>query len=139
MLGRGFVGSLVALDLFGGSGSDDATTTFGKRIAAGIMLAMGLVAIAAREVTLWGVIELKMELLIQCVPAFLLAIHWRGLRARSTLLGLLSGTGFVLICVAAGVSQLGGVHVGMVGLGANALICALGSRIQGSLLYRSAA
>jgi Na+/proline symporter len=132
------LGSLVAEDLLGRPGGDPRTTRVGKW-AAGVALGATLLLALAPRVTLWRLIELKMELLIQCVPAFLLAIHWRGLRARSTLLGLLSGTGFVLICVAAGVSQLGGVHVGMVGLGANALICALGSRIQGALRYRSAA
>ena len=41
-----------------------------------------------RETTLWRLIEIKMEILIQCVPAFLLAMHWSGLRAVPTLVGL---------------------------------------------------
>ena len=60
-----------------------------------------------RELTLWRLIELKMELLIQCVPAFLLAIQWRGLRAAPTLAGLVVGTlfgvGFTLALTILGV------------------------------------
>jgi hypothetical protein len=36
-------------------------------VAAALMIGMALLAIGARNVTLWGVIELKMELLIQGV------------------------------------------------------------------------
>jgi len=57
---------------------------------------MALLAIGARNVTLWGVIELKMELLIQCVPAFLIAIHWPRFRARPALVGLVFGVGIAI-------------------------------------------
>jgi Na+/proline symporter len=116
------LGSMLAGDLLGRSHGDPATTRLGKRIAAGVMLLMALLALVARDVTLWGLIELKMELLIQCVPAFLLALHWRGLRARPTLLGLVSGTAIVVVGVALGAKRIGGVHIGIIGLGVNAAL-----------------
>ncbi len=118
--------SVIAVDLL--SRPDDApeTTRLGKRAAVVCMVAAVILALAPR-VTLWRLIELKMELLIQCVPAFLLALHWRRLRADVTLLGLLVGTAFAVGATLSGTSRLGGVHVGVIGLGMNGMVCVLGS------------
>jgi SSS family solute:Na+ symporter/sodium/pantothenate symporter len=121
------LGSIVAEDLAGRQRDSDETTRLGKRIAAGVMVAMTLLALAARDVTLWGLIELKMELLIQCVPAFLLALHWPRLRADAAFAGLLVGAVIAVAGVFLGTSRIGGVHVGVIGLAVNALVCALGS------------
>ena len=121
------LGSIVAEDLVGRSREDPATTLLGKRIAAVVMIAAALVALAARDVTLWGLIELKMELLIQCVPAFLIAIHWKGLRAGPTAVGLLVGSTIAFAGVLLDVPRVAGVHVGVIGLGVNAGIAVAGS------------
>jgi SSS family solute:Na+ symporter/sodium/pantothenate symporter len=68
-----------------------------------------------------------MELLIQCVPAFLVALHWRGLRAAPALAGLLVGTAVVLAGLAAGVKRVEGLHVGVIAVAVNALIACAGS------------
>ena len=109
------LGSLVARDLLGRSEIDPRTTRLGKIVAALIMLAMVPLALR-REITLWRLIELKMELLIQCVPAFLVAIHWRRLSAGPVLAGLLVGTLFSVTLTTAGTPRLWGVHVGVIGL-----------------------
>ena len=124
------LGSLLARDLLGGSGRDARTTRVGKLLAAVLLVAMIPIALQ-RDITLWRLIELKMELLIQCVPAFLLAIHWGGLRPLPTLLGLLAGTAFGVGLTLAGVAQLGGVHAGVVGLGLNLAVAVVGSRLGG--------
>jgi SSS family solute:Na+ symporter/sodium/pantothenate symporter len=121
------LGSQVAEDVLGRSRRDDATTRLGKRIAAGVMVAMALLALVARDVTLWGLIELKMELLIQCVPAFLIGLHWRGLRAGPTSLGMLVGTALAVAGVFLDLKRVGGVHVGVIGLGVNAAIAVIAS------------
>ena len=115
------LGSVVAVDLMGRSRRDPATTQAGKRIAAGIM-ALAVVLALFPRFTLWGLIELKMALLIQCVPAFLLALHWPRLDARSTLVGLLLGSVIVVGTGLFGVTRLGGVHIGIIGLAANLLV-----------------
>jgi Na+/proline symporter len=125
------LGSMVAGDLLGGSGRDPHTTALGKRVATGVMLAMAALALVARDVTLWGLIELKMEILIQCVPAFLLALHWRGLRAGPTLVGLGVGTVIAVGGVMLGAKRIEGVHTGIIGLLANAAVATLGSWLQG--------
>jgi Na+/proline symporter len=121
------LGSVVAEDLFGRSHREADTTRFGKRIAAALMVGMALLAIGARNVTLWGVIELKMELLIQCVPVFLIAIHWSRFRARPALLGLVFGVGIVILGVALDSKRIYGVHIGVIGLAGNAAIACIGS------------
>jgi Na+/proline symporter len=120
------LGSLAARDLAGRSLADAATTRLGKWLAAAILLAMVPLALQ-REITLWRLIELKMELLIQCVPAFLIAIHWPRLRAAPVLAGLVVGTLFSVGLTLAGVTRWGGVHIGMVGLALNAAIAVVGS------------
>jgi Na+/proline symporter len=121
------LGSIAAEDLVGKSHDDPKATRLGKRIAAASIVGMALLAMAARDVTLWGLIELKMELLIQCVPVFLIAIHWSGLRARPALIGLVVGTIIAVSGVFLGWKRIGGVHIGVIGLMVNALIACAGS------------
>jgi Na+/proline symporter len=116
------LGSIAAEDLAGRPHDAVETTRLGKRIAAGVMVAMAAVALVAREITLWGLIELKMELLIQCVPAFLLALHWRGLRAIPATAGLVVGCLVALAGLALDVKRVEGVHIGVIGLAANLAI-----------------
>jgi Na+/proline symporter len=122
------LGSVVARDLLGRESNAAETTRFGKRIAAGVMIAMAALALVARKVTLWGLIELKMEILVQCVPAFLLAIHLPRLHARAVLAGVCVGVVIAVgVGLGLGMSRIGGVHTGVIGLAANALVAVVGS------------
>ena len=112
------LGSVVAEDLLGRSRLDPDTTRLGKRISIVVTFGMVLLALFPR-LTLWRLIELKMELLIQCVPAFLVALNWKGLRAAPAFWGLVAGTALAVGGVLSGVSRFGGVHVGVLGLGLN--------------------
>ena len=122
------LGSLVAGDLLDRPRAAPATTRAGKRIAAGIMVAAVALALAPR-LTLWRLIELKMELLIQCAPAFLLALHWTRLRAGPAFWGLVVGAVLAGGAALLGWKRVGGVHVGMIGLVVNLGICLAGSRL----------
>lgn len=119
-------GSLVATDLLDRPRDAPATTLLGKRAAAALFVAMIAFAMR-RDLTLWRITELKMEVLVQCAPAFLLAIHWPGLRAGPTLSGVVVGTALAAGSVLAGVERFGGVHAGLLALAANALVATLGS------------
>ncbi|HKJ25001.1 MAG TPA: sodium:solute symporter family protein [Myxococcota bacterium] len=118
--------SLVAIDLLGRPASDPETTRVGKRIATGVMVVAVLLALAPR-LTLWRLIELKMELLIQCVPAFLIAIHWSRLRAGPTFAGIVAGSALAGGAALLGTKRIEGVHVGVIGLALNAAIALAGS------------
>jgi Na+/proline symporter len=126
------LGSSLAEDVLGRPRDAAGTTALGKQAAGGVMIAMAVVAMWARDVTLWGLIELKMELLIQCVPAFLVAIHWRGLRAKPACIGLALGTAIAVWGVSAGVNRAHGIHIGVIGLAANLVVACVGSLARGA-------
>ena len=120
------LGSLLSRDVLGRAESDEAATLLGKRLAAGVLIAVIPFALA-RELTLWRLIELKMELLIQCVPAFLIALHWGRLRTGPVLAGVVVGTLFSALLTFSGVPRIAGLHVGVVGCALNCLIAVVGS------------
>ena len=115
-------------EYFQANGSDAAATRLGKRLAAAILLATIPFALM-REVTLWRLIELKMELLVQCVPAFLIALHWSRLRTGPVLAGVIVGTCFSVALTFAGITRLEGIHVGIVGCALNCAVAVIGSMI----------
>jgi Na+/proline symporter len=121
------LGSIVSEDLLGISRRSEDATRAGKRAAGVVMFAMALLALMSRDVTLWGLIELKMELLIQCVPAFLLALHWSGLRAGPTLVGAALGAGIATAASLLGMKRIEGVHIGVLTLGLNVSVAIVGS------------
>jgi SSS family solute:Na+ symporter/sodium/pantothenate symporter len=120
------LGSLLSRDLLGREGNAEADTLLGKRLAAVMLIATIPIALW-RDLTLWRLIELKMELLIQCAPAILVALHWTRLRAAPTLAGLVVGTAFAVGLTLAGLPRLAGVHVGVIGCALNLLVAILGS------------
>jgi SSS family solute:Na+ symporter/sodium/pantothenate symporter len=120
------LGSIAVRDLVPGERSQEQETRLGKRIAAGALFVLVLAAMN-REITLWRLIELKMELLIQCVPAFMLAIHWRGVRAGPALAGLIVGGALAVGAMFGGATRIGGFHTGVISLALNLAITALGS------------
>jgi Na+/proline symporter len=134
------LGAVVAVDLLGKDRADPATTRLGKRIAALVMIVAVALALLPK-LTLWRLIELKMELLIQCVPAFLLALHWRRLRAMPCLAGVVVGTLIAGGAALANAKRIEGIHVGVIGLAVNVAVVigvnwARGSGGRGSPVIR---
>lgn len=120
------LGSLLSRDLLGRQGSTEADTQLGKRLAAAMLIITIPIALQ-RDLTLWRLIELKMELLIQCVPAFLIALHWPRLSAGGVFAGMIVGTLFSAGLTLFGITRPFGVHVGVIGCGLNTVIAVLGS------------
>ena len=123
------LGSVISEDLFGRDRYDPATTRQGKLAAATLLILMVAIAVSPR-ITLWRLIELKMEVLMQCAPAFLLGVHWRRLGPRPVFLGILAGCLIALWGLWAGAPRIGGVHVGVIGLGVNLGVVLLGARLS---------
>ena len=128
------LGSILARDLVSGERSQAEETRLGKRIAAAVIVLMVAGAMLFRDITLWGLIELKMEILVQCVPAFLLALHWRGLRAAPAVAGLVIGSVVAVAAVFLEVPRVAGFHMGVIGLALNLFVA-----VTGSLLVRARA
>ena len=86
------------------------------------------------ESSIWTLIRLKLEFMVQISPVFILGLFWRRLSGRSVLCGVLVGTGITLVLWvgaalgywdAASRSPLG-ISAGVWGLTANYLICFIG-------------
>ena len=85
---------------------------------------MGALATGAlyRDITFWRLVEIKLEILLQCMPAFIVALHWRSVSARAILFGLLAGISLYALGLFHGFKQWQGIHVGVIALGCNLLI-----------------
>lgn len=114
--------SIAAKDILGRTWLRQATperlTRWGKWISWVVMGAMMLYALSPR-ISLWGLIELKLEVLIQTAPLFILGTLWRGLNAKGALVGILVGTAVGAGLSLAGYGKLWGWHAGVLGLAAN--------------------
>ena len=101
---------------------EERLTRVGKRISWLVMGILALVAFAPR-MTLWGLTELKMEILVQVSPVFVLGSIWNRLDARAALVGMLAGASVSGGLAIAGVGNLAGIQGGVVGWALNVSLC----------------
>ena len=122
------LGSILAKDLVGPrirsiAGDSQRLTRLGTALGA-LVLAI-LVVIAIEPIaTLWGLLVIKFEILIQLSPAFLLGVRHRrddprGVSARDILPGVAIGLAVALGLYAAGYRSLAGLHAGIWGVACN--------------------
>lgn len=109
-------------------------TRLGKRCSWGVVGALALLAILLKDHTsLIALIDRKFDVLVQLAPAFMLGIHWPGLRSGPVLLGVVLG-----LAISLGLAfgpfefvvggKIWGFHPGLYGLLVNAT-CAIGGSI----------
>ena len=99
------------------------------------MAAMTILALITQD-TIWRLIEIKLELLIQITPAILLGIHTKRVSAGPVFAGLIVGTIITLLYVIT--IKLGsnipvrpfGIHAGLWGLLVNCVIIGIGSLLK---------
>ena len=101
--------------------SDRQNLKYDGYIALLIMLPICLLALN-RDISLWRLIEVKLELLLQCFPAFVLALHWLSVRASAVLSGLIVGLVILLTSLCLSIKQLYGINIGLLALTANILV-----------------
>ena len=99
-------------------------------------LAIAVVALLAgaamyRDITLWRLVEMKLEVLLQCFPAFVLCLHNRRIPAWSVLAGLIFGLLIYAYGLNAGLKHWHNVHLGLWALLVNILVCLAGVYFQG--------
>ncbi len=108
--------SILAKDFLGKTilreAKEDRLTATGKRLSWMIMGALALVAFSPR-ITLWGLIELKAEILIQVAPAFILGVVWPRLHTRAALAGLVVGASTAAVFTLAGAGSVFGLPPGL--------------------------
>lgn len=112
----------------------DRLLRFAPLISTLILLAVGAVALRPRF-TLWRLLEIKFEILIQLSPAFVLGTLHRGdeadaFNARDVLAGLFVGLALALGLYAAGLHSINGLHPGTIGVVANYLTVLTSRRLR---------
>ena len=104
-------------------------TQVGKLLSWLTMAGVALVALVPR-ITLWGLTELKMEILAQLSPLFLLGLTWRKFTAGPALLGIVVGMGLAMGLTLNGYGRVWGIHAGVLGVAANYLICVAATSLR---------
>jgi len=110
--------------------STEAELTFVGKVVSWVVVAALVVIAIGTDKTLVRLLELKFEVLIQIVPCFFLGLYWKRLGANVALLAMLAGLAVALGLTAVGVTKVYGFHAGVVGLGLNFLICAMGTKLM---------
>ena len=115
------LGSIFTQDVFrplAPETSQATLTKIGKGLSWGLMLMMAVLATILPQ-SIWILMVIKLEIMCQILPVFVLGVHTQNLSARPLIAGVLVG------CVATyllrwGIDvDLGGWHAGIVGLGLN--------------------
>ena len=123
--------SILAKDVVGATllkgASEERLTRVGKALSWVVVAVLVVIALSPR-VTLWGLTEIKMEILAQVSPLFVLGVTWRRLSTPAALGGLLAGCATWAGLLLAGRPQVWDVHAGVVGLAVNAAVCAVVTR-----------
>lgn len=98
------ISSMVTKDLYAGfvrpEAGQEALTRLGKRVSTGFMITLAALAVwlnnSGTKLTLVELLEMKFDMLLQLAPAFMIAIHWKGMRAGPVFAGMLIGLVFAL-------------------------------------------
>jgi SSS family solute:Na+ symporter len=135
--------SIAVQDVYGktiGHGeTDERLLQLGKITSWVLMAIMVSIALTPRT-TLFRLLEIKFELLVQVAPAFILGFRRPRLGARTALVGILAGSLIALVgffhheLSFAGLrisEKWWGVHPGTVGLAVNLILCLAGERFFG--------
>lgn len=125
--------SILAKDFMGKTilrGAPDATLTRAGKLSSWLVIALLVTIAVVPRITLWGLTELKMEMLLQVWPMFLLGIHWKRLTAPAALAGLIVGLGVSFVLPFSGYTRPLGLHDGTIGWAANLAVCVVVSRLS---------
>ncbi len=133
------ISSMFTKDIYGVHLRPDAPeaglTRIGKRCSWIVLGGLAVLAILLKDQTsLITLLDRKFDVLVQLVPAFMLGIHWTGLKAGPTLAGLVAGL-VVALSLAFGpfgfvvAGKVWGFHPGLYGLVVNFVIAVVGSLV----------
>ena len=109
----------------------------GKTFSWGVMaflVAMAWVSLQTQS-SIWLLIKLKLEFMVQLSPVFMLGVYWRRMSARAALVGMLLGTLVTLVIWCGVMADLWttrspwGISAGVWGLMLNYAVCVVGSSL----------
>ena len=93
---------------------------------------MNIAILLKNHASLIGLMDRKMDLLVQLVPAFMLSVHMPFLKRGPVFIGLIAGL-MISLCLAFGPfdfvvsGKVWGMHPGLIGLAVNITIAIVGS------------
>lgn len=98
------ISSMLTRDIYQGfirpAASQASLTRMGKLVSAGLVLLLTALTIYLNrldeEITLVQLLGMKFDMLIQLAPAFMIGIHWKGMKPVPTLIGMATGLVFSL-------------------------------------------
>lgn len=133
------ISSMISKDIyrtvFYPKASQRRLTVVGK-VSSWVLLALliGLAIALQNKATLIQLLDRKFDLLVQLVPAFLIGLHWRGLRTGPTTAGFLLGTAVALALAFGDFAfvergRIYGFHPGLIGL-----LCNMALAVSGSVI-----
>jgi len=76
-------------------------------------------------VTLWGLTEIKMEILAQVSPLFILGVVWPRLSTTAALVGMLAGSSTYVALLMFDRPEIWNIHAGILALAVNVVCCCL--------------
>ena len=118
--------SILAKDVLANTflrGANEARLTRAGKTLSWVLVS-GLVIIALNpRLTLWGLTELKMEILAQVAPLFILGVGWTKLTTFGATSGIVSGTAVYATLLATGHTEPWNIHAGVVALLVNLAVC----------------
>ena len=134
------ISSMLSKDIYGrfvDSNASEAKLTFlGKLFSWCLIIFLVWLAIyLSDKASLLKLLDRKFDMLIQLVPAFMVSIHWRGMQALPTFIGLVIGVLVSLLLAYGGFDfvqngKIYGFHPGLIGLVINITIAVTGSCIM---------
>lgn len=131
------ISSMLSKDIYGrfvDANASEARLTFLGKLFSWCLIAflVWLAIYLSDKASLIKLLDRKFDILIQLVPAFMLSIHWRGMQALPTFIGLVTGV-FLSLWLAYGGfdfvqnGKIYGFHPGLAGLLVNIIIAVVGS------------
>jgi len=125
--------SILAKDIIGTTllrgASQERLTRTGKILSWVIVSILVGIALSPR-VTLWGLTEIKMEILAQVAPLFVLGVTWSRLTTSAAFVGMLAGCATYSGLLLTSNPEPWNIHAGVVALGVNLTCCVVGSTRQ---------
>ena len=125
--------SILAKDIIGTTllrgASQERLTRTGKILSWVIVSILVGIALSPR-VTLWGLTEIKMEILAQVAPLFVLGAAWSRLTTSAAFVGMLAGCATYSGLLLTSNPEPWNIHAGVVALGVNLTCCVVGSTRQ---------
>ena len=125
--------SILAKDIIGTTllrgASQERLTRTGKILSWIIVSILVGIALSPR-VTLWGLTEIKMEILAQVAPLFVLGVTWSRLTTSAAFVGMLAGCATYSGLLLTSNPEPWNIHAGVVALGVNLTCCVVGSTRQ---------